>query len=74
MSGQRERTIATIRGKGKREEFKAALGTDQLPILSPLPVRMYRIDFADFTAEQFAWFVERYGIALPADECTISME
>lgn len=67
------RTMATIRGKGKREEFKAAIGTDQLQILSPLSVRMYRIDPTQFTPEQLAWIVERYGIAIPADECTISM-
>ena len=68
------RIVATIRGKEKREEFKAALGTDQLPILSPLPERMYRIDPTPFTPEQVSWLVERYGLVIPADECTISME
>lgn len=67
-------TIATIRGKAKREEFKAAIGTDEIQILSPLAVRMYRIDPNVFTDAQLKWFIERYGIALPADECTISMK
>lgn len=71
MNGQ---TIATIRGKDKREEFKAAVGMDEIPILSPLSVRMYRIDPNLFTDAQLKWFLERYGIAIPADECTISMK
>lgn len=66
------RMIATIRGTGKREAFKAAIGTDELQILSPVAERMYRIDPELFSPEQVSWIVARYGIAIPVDECTIS--
>lgn len=67
------RTVATIRGKAKRDEFEKAIGTVEIQIISPLAVRMYRIDPSVFSDEQLKWFVERYGLAIPADECTVSM-
>ena len=68
------RLIAMIRGRLRREEFIAGMGIHELPIVSALPARMYRVDVSQLKPEQVRWLIEYYGVMIPADECTISMK